>query len=352
MGRHGGGSRSGGSRRSSSRSRSGSRRGGSSSSSVRSSNKPFSGSYNRSYYYKGHYYPYYTTDANFGIKSAINFPTIVLFLIFTVYMFMIGGGLVVSMTTFGEKVTGNPDRIQIIDNIDILSNDEENDVIDLLHKVYDKSGMPVTVITDDFEWKENYYDIETYSEELYYGIDMDEDAMVILFTLEEDTDGFVDWEYDMYCGDDTIKCLSDKTFDDLIETFQKSMAKQDLYYALDYSWNSVMNDLAKTSVNPKVWIPMTVLLLFCSIFYILFIHELKHKQRAKEYFSQNPHMLDNSPTNSYNNGSQTINSQPLSLYSECPNCGAPNTEMREICAYCGSVLKISGKNVTLVKPQN
>lgn len=267
-------------------------------------------------------------------------------------MSLIVGGVILSMTDFGGKVDGNPDRIQIIDNIDILSTDEENDIIDLLHKIYDKSGMPVTVITDDFEWKENYYSIEAYSEELYYGIDMDESAMVILFTQEEDSKGFVDWEYDMYCGDDTIKCLSDRTFDDLIESFQKSMAKQDLYYALDYSWNSVMKDLAKTSINPGGMILIAFLLCFYGIFYFVIILDIKKKQNAKNYFSENPQMLQTQPMTSENASAQTPVGQPLSLYSECPSCGAPNTQMKEVCEYCGSVLKISGENVTLVKPQN
>ena len=267
-------------------------------------------------------------------------------------MMLMVGGVTLTMADFGGKVNGNPDRIRIIDNIDILTTEEEDEINKLFNKVYDKSGMPVTLFTDDFDWKNNYYDIEYYSEELYYGIDMDESAMVILFTQEEDIDGFVNWEYDMYCGDDTIKCLSDKTFDELLESFQKSMAKQDLYYALDYSWNSVMKNLAKTTINPGGLILIIFLLFFYGIFYFVTILSIKKRQNAKKYFSENPQMLQTQPMNSQDTASQTINSQPLSLYSECPSCGAPNTEMKEICAYCGSVLKISGENVTLVKPQN
>ncbi len=58
-----------------------------------------------------------------------------------------------------------------------------------------------------------------------------EDAMIILFTVGDNAD-FYDWEYDMYCGDDTIKCFSDEAFDTLLENFRKGMAKQDLSLSL------------------------------------------------------------------------------------------------------------------------
>ena len=226
MGRHGGGSRSGGSRSrsSSSRSHSGSRSRGSSSS-VKSSKTPFRGCYNRSYYYRGRYHPYYTTDATFGTNSGFNVFKLIIAIFITIHMLLMLCTMGFSMISFGSKVDGNPDRIAIVDNIDILTPDEENKTLELLHDVYDKSGMPITIITDDFTWKDYYANIETYSEELYYTIGMDETAMVILFT-QDDVGDFIDWEYDVYCGDDTVNCLSDETFDEFLDIFQKSMSKQ------------------------------------------------------------------------------------------------------------------------------
>ena len=64
-----------------------------------------------------------------------------------------------------------------------MTDNEEQEVLALLQDVYDASGMPVTVYTDDFSWKEHYDSLEVYSEELYYKIGYDEDAMIILFTV-------------------------------------------------------------------------------------------------------------------------------------------------------------------------
>lgn len=334
MGRHGGGSRSGGSRSrsSSSRSHSGSRSRGSSSS-VKSSKTPFRGCYNRSYYYRGRYHPYYTTDATFGTNSGFNVFKLIIAIFITIHMLLMLCTMGFSMISFGSKVDGNPDRIAIVDNIDILTPDEENKTLELLHDVYDKSGMPITIITDDFTWKDYYANIETYSEELYYTIGMDETAMVILFT-QDDVGDFIDWEYDVYCGDDTVNCLSDETFDEFLDIFQKSMSKQDLYYALDYSWNAVIEDLAKTNVNPA-GIPVLIFILcFYSIFYIFLFGGNRKKKQAAKYFKEHPEML---------------NTEPMRLYSECPNCGASNTAMSETCPYCGSILKLSDANVVFVK---
>ena len=324
MGRHGGGSRSGGSRGGSrSRSGSGSRSGGSSG--IRTSKKPFRGCYNRSYYHRGRYYPYYTSDPKFGTKKGILFSNIVSILFLTLHMLFMVGGACIALIHVGEKVDGNPERIQIMDEIDILSPQEEDKLIDLFYDIYDKSGMPITLITDDFEWKEHYENIEPYAEELYYGISMDEAAMLILFT-QADVNGFTDWEYDMYCGDDTVKCLSDATFEKLLDTFQKSMAKQDLYYGLDYSWNAIMNDLAKTSFDPSFGYIMAFLLFLYGMMYYFTLNTCIKRRNAVKYFSKNPEML---------------NPQPMMVYNECPNCGAPNSTMAETCPYCGSVLRLS-----------
>lgn len=331
MGRHGGGSRSGG-RSSSSRSGGGSRGGGSG---VRTSRTPFKGCYNRSYYdRRGRYHTCYTSSKSFGTKSGWNAGIIFSLVFITLHMCLMLTSMFCSMVHIGSKVDGDKDRIYIVDNIDVLTSSEEMEVLELLEDVYDKSGMPVTVYTDDFSWKNHYSYLTVYSEELYYNIGFDENAMIIVFTAEDDN-GFYDWEYDMYCGDDTVKCLSDQTFDKLLDNFQKGMAGQDLAEALDYAWSSVMNDLAGTEVSP-ITIPMMLFILaFYSIFYITILGTMKKSNEAYRYFKENPDKLS------------TV---PMTLYSDCPNCGASNATQNEICPYCGSLLKISDGKVKFVKP--
>lgn len=249
-------------------------------------------------------------------------------------MLIMLGGFGSTIINFGSKLSGNTERIYIQDNANVLTDNEEQEVLGLLKDIYNTSGMPVTVYTDDFSWKEHYDELSVYSEELYYRIGYDEDSMIILFTVDNNND-FYDWEYDIYCGDDTIKCLSDAAFDKLLDNFQKGMANQNLARALNYAWDSVMDDLAKTKVN---WAEAPILLFilaFYSVFYIAILSGTKKQNDAYRYFKKNPEKLSNTP---------------MTLYSLCPKCGAPNTTQSETCPYCGTLLKIADENVKFVNP--
>lgn len=276
MGRHGGGSRSGG------RSGGGSRSRGSSGG-VRTSSKPFNGCYNRSYRTRsGKFRKYYTSDKNFGVvKTSKSTYVIIAFVL--LHMAVMFTTLVATGYNHGEKVSGDKNRIGVVDNIGLLSYEDEQDVLDLFAEVYDTSGMPVTLYIDDFSWKNRYSSLEVYSEELYYSVGFDEDAMIILFTASEER-SFFDWEYDMYCGDDTIRCLSDESFDKLLDNFQKGMATQDLTTALKYSWESVMDSLAKPSYNMVILPTALGAVLVYAILLIPLCKSIKTQREAYEYF--------------------------------------------------------------------
>ena len=332
MGRHGGGSRSGGSRGSSSSHRSGSRSGGSS---VRTSSTPFIGCYNRSYYdRRGCYHPYYTSDINFGQKSG-SFGIILLVLFLVMHMSVFIFATAYGNVSGGSKIDGPKSRVGIVDTIDYLSDEEEEEILQLFFDVYSKSGMPITLFTDNLEWRDFYDSIEVYSEELYYHEGLDESSMIILFTTG-DVNGEVDWEYDFYCGDDTYDCLSDDEFDTLLANFHKAMLGRGLTEALSYSWNSVIDDMASTEVN---WLPMVGSLLgigaFYSIFFVAVIGGSKRNRDAYKYFKDNP---------------QELSMEPMHLYNKCPACGASNSEQLEKCPYCDTLLKLSGNGVEFVDP--
>lgn len=333
MGRHGGGSRSGGSHRSSSsRSGGGSRGGGSG---ARTSKTPFKGCYNRTYYdRRGRVHRYYTSNKNFGTKSGWGVGNIVALVFVTLHMCLMLAGMISTSVTLGGRIEGDRSRILILDPVDVLTDQEETEILTLLNQVYEKTGMPVTVCTDDFSWKEHYQSLEVYSEEIYYQIGMDESSMVILFTENDDPD-FYDWEYDVYCGDDTERCFSDATFDKFLDNFQKGMAGQKLSEALKYSWNSVMDDLAKTKVDFVIVPIVLFLLFFYGIFYVVILIPVRKQNDAYKYFQANPERLSQAP---------------MTMYSECPSCGASNSEQAEVCPYCGTLLKISDGKVTFVKP--
>lgn len=230
-------------------------------------------------------------------------------------------GIIVSYLNFGGKVNGNPERILIEDRIDILTPTEEAQIISLFEDVYEASGMPVTLITDDYGWKNFYISLEAYSELLYYSFGMEEDAMIIVFTEGENKE-FYDWEYDMYCGDDTIKCLSDSAFDKLLDNFQKAMAKEDLCYALDYAWKSVIPDMAKTGFGVGWLVLAGLLLLVCFVFYWLVIRPAIKQRKAYNY-PETP---------------EQFTGEPAKFHHTCPNCGASNESRDEFCSFCGKSL--------------
>lgn len=338
MGRHGGGSRSGGSSHSHSHSssRNSSRGGSHSGSATRTSRKPFRNCYDRSYINRrGIRINYYTSDSGFGTKSGWTSGAVIGLVFITIHFLIMALAFMGSAVTFGNKVSGDSARIYIQDKADFLTPEEEKETLVLLKKVYDKSGMPITVITDNLDWQDHYYNLETYSEELYYQIGYDEDAMVILFTGEY-VDGFFDWHYDMYCGDDAIECLSDDTFDKLIDYFWRGMAKENVAHALDYSLNSVIDEMAETTINVELLITLPFILAIYALFYWVILRSVFKQEEAYKYFKDNPGELSNTP---------------MTLYSTCPNCAAANTTQAEVCPYCGSVLKISDGNIKFVNPK-
>lgn len=331
MGRHGGGSRSGGGgSRSSSRSGSGSR-----SSGVRTSRKPFSGSYNRTYYTRsGRCVKYYTTNKYFGVREPkfwhILIPLIPVLITMTVMVLILG-------TTVGHKVQGDINRIMIIDDLDLLSDVDEVEIVSLFKEVYSESGMPITLVIKDYSICNYYASLEYLSEELYYQISQDEDACLILFLLDTDNphpNGWYDWKYDVYCGDDTVPCFSDELFDKFLDEFQSGLATQDLNKALHIGWESVMRDMAKTSFNPVV-----VIVLIPMFLHVVIIVSIVHLPRylkertAYLYFKEHPEMLE---------GVRRV------IKKKCPNCNASNSEGKDNCAYCGTLLTEVKGNVEYV----
>lgn len=335
MGRHGGGSRGGG-RSGGGRSGGGGGRSGGRGSSTRGSTKPFAGCYNRSYYdRRGRLHRYYTTNYNIGISQKPVKTSILnlLIIIFTAILFL--SAILIYFIHVGKKVNGDESRIYIEDNVNVLTDSEEARLTELFEEVYDKSGMPVALVTIDLSWRENYSSLEILSEELYYLDGLDESSMIILYSCGN-ADGFDDWEYDMYCGDDTIDCLSDAAFDRLLDKFHKGLqGNMGLCDSLFYGWEAIMDDLATTSfdVLATPYLIIIVFLFGTSIYSCIL--DIKRSKEAYEYFKAHPEMLNPMPMNAHEA------KMPLYL-PQCPNCCAPNRENKSTCSYCGSRLEDRG----------
>lgn len=332
MSRHGGGSRSGGCS-SSSRSGGGSRSGGTSH--RVSTEAPFQGCYNRSYYdRRGRYHTYYTTNADFGKTNVAKINSIIILTFLTLHLLVFVTALVISSISFGSKVNGSHDRIYIEDNIDALTDEEEDKVMELLERVYDKSGMPVTIVTGSSIYLDYYDSIEHLSEELYYKQGLDEESMLLLFLRDDLDSDFVDWHYDFCAGDDTTNCVSDYTYDKLVKNFYKGMASQNLYDGIEYAFESTIDDMAETTVDWFFYFALIPIGIVYSILYFVFSGWLKPAIDAERYFKEHPEKLDE---------------RPMTVYAVCPACGASNSEGLEKCMYCDSLLKIQDGDKTYVR---
>lgn len=287
MGRHGGGSSSGGSHSSRSSS-SHSSRSSSSSSSYRSSSRPFRGSYNRSWYdRRGGYHSYYTDNVNYGVASgASKVIRIVVAIFISLHAFGMFSQILPNAVHFGKKVDGVESRISIEDNMNLMTADEEEKALRLFKKVYDKSGMPITLVTDDFNYMYVSDTIEVHSEKLYYERGLDEDSMLIFFASNPRDSSI--WTYDMYCGDNTVDCMTDATFDKLIYQFQKGMYNGGLYNAIEYSIDSVYDELATTTFDKEVLFVCGGMVIFYSLFFVGFVFSGRNKRGAERYFKEHP----------------------------------------------------------------
>lgn len=310
---------------------------------VRSSKKPFEGCYNRSYYDKrGKLHTYYTNDINFGTKNGVTKGLVfamtlitVLVVVMLIFMFFMFGQI-------GFKINGNRELIAVYDNIDILSSREEKELVSLFEKVYDKTGMPIMLFTEPKSELLEFDSIEEFSEDLLYSYSDDENSMAIVW-VDTSYRNFYRRKYDFCCGDNTVWCFSDETFEELLSIFKKAEESMPLADALDHTWNEVMDDLATTKIDPIGIVVFANVALFYGFFLIVLILPMIKSKQAQKYFEKNPDKLEMRPMKL--NTQNTQNAQPVQpaqiaqqILPRCYNCGARNENNSTKCPYCNSSL--------------
>ena len=123
-------------------------------------------------------------------------------------------------------------------------------------------------------------------------------------------------------------------FDKFLDEFQSGLATQNLKEALYIGWQSVMYDMSEISFNPAVLIvtiPMVLHVLF--IVSISYLPRYIREKTAYRYFKEHPEMLE---------GVRRV------IKKKCPNCNASNSEGKDNCAYCGTLLTEVKGNVEYV----
>ena len=294
MGRHGGGSSRGGGGGGRSRSGGGSSRRGRGS--YRSSSTPFVGAFNRTYIdRRGRVRRHYTNDPDFGIKRPGGVGAWISFAFITLHMVGMFIGLSAALISVGEKVNGDRANIYILDQAELLSEYEEREILSLFESVYEKSGMPVALVTDTFNWRDRFESIEACSEYWYYTQTMDEDAMVVFFAVDYPIE-YTDWEFDIYCGDETVKCLSDDLFYRLVESLRKAAYSRALCEALTLSFTTTIDEMGASRLVGVSILAIVPFLLICySLFYFAILRGRRANKDALRYFQEHPESLSRAP---------------------------------------------------------
>lgn len=308
---------------------------------TRSSNTPFPGCYDRSFYDRhGIYHSYYTTDKDFGTSGILEFNTIVSLIFFTCILFFVIKITINQHIIEREKIVGDSSQICITDNIDIFTDSEETELTELLQEIYTKSGIAVTIYTDNLEWQDKYANIEKYCQRLHYDLGNSKNDLLLLCTTDL-SETNPTYEYDFICGKETSTCLTDDLLIRLEEYLGKALyGGMSLSDAINASFASIMDELAETTIDWSFISAVLIELLFFSFLFTFVFADLiadfiSKKQEAYRYFKKHP---------------ERISFSPMVLLNSCPNCGASNSAQSETCSYCGSSLKLSDKKIKYTSP--
>ena len=218
----GGGSHGGGSHSSYHSSHHG---GGSGQPSRRLQTRPFNGARVFFTYIDGHQvYRYADYDiVGEGKRAHIRPATaIISFVVVLVFLAFISVGMI----QIPRKLSVNTEKdIKVVDEINILTNEEETEIQIRLSELYEKTGIATTVLVEDNSAWQPYYDsLEGYAYDRYCREFEDEYHWLIIYTQPENPDsGFIDWYWEGMIGDDTASALPQERIDAFNEELQENL---------------------------------------------------------------------------------------------------------------------------------
>ena len=374
---------------------------------LRKSIKPFYECYDRTYYdKKGEKHDFFTNDVECGTRNGWNDFAIFIFVLMLILSLpLLNIALWPTITMISkfsgyQKIEGDISYISIEDNENILNDEQETELINLFHDVYDKTGMPIVLYTIKYDYKYKYESLNNYkknnyqsekiylnknsedilykvgknynlkenkpeeesSEEMYYITGeyeslydyakeiydkriKNEDSMLIIIAADKENTiryglpciYISRWEYIIYRGDNTVKCISYDEYDKLRNEFEKAMAEndKDVTYALKQSWNSIMDEIGELNfqlsniiyISGKIIFNINSIILFYCFYIWLTLSgvDVFLNNKIYEYYKANPDKL-----------SMTL----IRYYNHCQHCGVPNKTQSETCLHCGHSLKI------------
>ncbi len=330
----GGGSHSGGSHHSSHRSyssRSGGYRSHSSGSTRHISTTSFAGSKKYMYYDRRHraHYVYSNVDLTKDKNNFSPFRLILLLVYIPFFMSLIP--MYKSAVIFPHKIDGGniSNEIVIEDQIDVMTDKEEEKLTDQLEKFQKETGITPAIITcSNEEYKDNTT-LENYSYDLYVNRWTDETHWLIVYSSDKDyilPGEYEQWFFEGMQGDETDSVLTNNRTLHFNEELNRALTARSQYSvaeAFQNSFQSLTKRVAKTEIQPEqlgVSIAVTAFLLFHSFFMCGINELLSHKKYLK-------------PVEVSENTKESV----------CEYCGCAYTEEVRLkygaCTHCGAPLK-------------
>ena len=312
----GGGSHSGGSSHSSS-SHSGGSSGGGSSYSTRSSYFP--GAHRYVCYTSGSPEYIYSDNPNLNDTGKARLLLLLVYIPFICGLF----SLIVQSINIPKKLPAKySESVVIEDYVGVMGNTTA--LKQTLYEFYNTTGIPVTLITSDNEWKYYYNSIENYAYDEYVNRYPDEDHWVLIYTTDYG-DTFENWYFHGMQGYNTDPILTTKVtdkFDDNLTKYLyiKGTSVED---AFTMAFRDIIPGIMKPSVNLSqigIAIGMGAFIGLHMFFMVFYNPNKKYKDYVKcpddTALDDNPHAHEANCEycgGLYYRGSVT----------ECPHCGAP-----------------------------
>ena len=261
----------------------------------------------------------YSNKPNLNRKpSPLRYVVLVLICILVV-------GTLLSAVTLGLRIptkikTTYSNPVKLEDNLNVF--DQSDALMNAVQKFYETTGIPVTIVTGDNSWKDNYNSLENYAYDLYVQRYTDEDHWVIVYTTDGAED-FERWYFEGMQGDNTDDILTREVTDKFNTNLTKYImnANYSESQAFAQAFSDIMPGIMKVEFHPGFTLASIPGMLPWLTFLFILYHSLSNTA-YKDYIQcpddnvVNPR--DNEASCEYCNGTYYIGS-----VTSCPHCGAP-----------------------------
>lgn len=306
-----------------------------------SSNRPtrgqstrYPGSKRYVYYIGGKPNYYYSDSALNRGDLRTGYGVMAMYFIVMFLIFMFSGWDRYSFSTGPIKSYGNP---EIIDEAGMMTDSEENELMDKLYEFQSKTGVIFTVTTYPEHKIGDTMEVESYNE--YCSRYSDEDHWLVYY-VGNDVGREDDWEWHLMCGDNCTSVLSFGQEDHFGDVFHANLLKTDMTFsdAVEGAIDSLKPNVSKGVVYKygdragervsifALIIPNPIQILFI-VFTILSLRAWKKPLTEKEKAKIRAYEVDES------------NGQDSLQYVSCDYCAnqfIKGTTTK--CPYCGATI--------------